>query len=258
MTGMPEADDGTARGEAHPRRAALIRLAAAVAIGAAIGVGLFVWAGSPGGGDDRPAVEGTGGDATRTEAPADEGRPADEAPDDDADGPSPDDGSADGGDPGDSDRDEPGANSPGIEMAPEPDPSASPPGSVGELPPRPDLEIPAGPDAPVSEVDGLVDGFPVEVIAVARTATVLSSSVSSDGSRLHASVEATDSRSVAEVMDGYTGLLGELGFTWTTIGATDGGTAISFTREGHVVVVSARPEAEGSLFTVLGILDEAG
>ncbi|MFD1717161.1 hypothetical protein [Georgenia deserti] len=149
-----------------------------------------------------------------------------------------------------------GANSPGIEMAPDADRSERPPGAVGPLPRTPALDVPEGPDAPESAVDALVDNFPTQLIDVAASSTVLSSSVSSDGHRLHVSVEATDTRSVAEVMERYTSALRELGFTATPANATAGSTATSYSRDGHSVVVSARPQTGGTRFTVVGSFDE--
>lgn len=238
-------------------RSVAVRIAFALALGAAIGVGIFLWTGAPG-----PSSPPSGPDAGRVSEPTtvptpdsvggaatDDGT-ADDGPADDAQDGRPDDDAPDGS------AGEPGANRPGIEAAPEPEESPRPPGAVGPLPERPDLDVPSGPRAPVSAVDALVDGFPTRVITVAAGSNVLSSSVSSDGGRLQASLEATSGRSVAEVMDHYTELFRDLGFTWSAADATVGGTAFSFTRDGHSVVVSARPQAEGSLYTVFGILDQ--
>lgn len=226
-------------------RSVAVRVALALALGAAIGVGVFLWTGAPGA--SGPPAASAGPDGARATAPPTPGTADDAAEDDTQEG------STDDAPPT---TDQPGANSPGIEAAPEPEESPRPPGAVGEIPEQPDVAVPEGPRTPATVVDGLVDGFPADVIAIPAGSTVLSSSVSSDGDRLQASLEATNRGSVAEVMKQYTERFRELGFTWSTTDATAGATAFSFTRGGHTVVVSARPQAEGSLFTVFGILDQ--
>jgi hypothetical protein len=230
------------------------RIALAAAIGVAVGVGIFLWIGSandPGAG--APAtpsghVNGTTDPPPSGATTPTSGASADET-DAEADAPAP-------GDDTDGSSAAPGANSPGIEAAPEPEESPRPPGVVGPLPTPPPLDVPAGPAAPIATRDDLVKGFPSDVIALADSSTVLSSSLTSDGERIQASLEATDTAPVADVIARYTERLVELGFTWSTAEAPDDSTAVSFTRKGHTVVISARPQAEGSLFTVFGIFDE--
>jgi len=151
---------------------------------------------------------------------------------------------------------EPFTNSPGIEAPPEPDPTPTVPGAVGPLPTLPDVAVPAAPAEPVTAVDALVKGFPTDVLPLDAGSSVLSSSLAGDGDRLLATVEATDPASPDQVLARTTDQLVALGFTWSETPATSGSTARSFTRDGHMVVVSVRPQSDGSLFRIVGILDE--
>lgn len=235
-----------------PRHGSLAaRLAIGIALGALAGFGIFVWSGALG---ERTAVVGDS-DAGSSGTASESGHPA--PVEDETASPSPR-ASDDAGQDATPDAEEPVANSPGIEMAPTPDPSPRPPGAVGPLPTLPAVDVPPAPEEPATTVGAIVAGFPSTLIPMAATSTVLSSSVTADGGWIQASVEATDPGSVTEVLDRYIAAFRELGFTWSAADAASGSTAASFSRDGHTVVVSARPQAEGSLFTIVGILREEG
>ena len=239
----------------RPRRAAALRVAAAVAAGGALGVGIYFGLDAfdllPSG--DAPSAATQGGPAapdarsgSSTSAPSDPGDSAD--PDDSAD-------PADPSDPA-SDPDRPTVNEPGIEAAPQPSSSPAPPGAVGPLPVLPALVVPDGPASPETAQGALVASFPREVIALSDTATVLTSSASGDGQRLLVTVEASDTAPPADVLERTTQRLVALGFTWSTTPAADGGDARTFLRDGHTVSVAVRPQADGALLRIVGILDE--
>lgn len=253
------------------RRPALLRVSAAVLAGGVLGVAIFLWLGPSG----DPAAEpgGPGVAAAPTPRESQTGTPDPSTPTSPAPAPaeSADPGSAPGSDPDAPATQTPAprapfTNSPGIEAAPEPtpdpgaqpgpDPTPSAPGAVGPLPALPEVPVPTVPEAPESAVDALVDGFPVDVLPLPSGSAVLSSSVSGDGGRMLATVETTDPADPAAVLQRWTDHLVGLGFTWGEAPATDGTTARSFLRDGHVVVVSVRPQADGSLVRVVGILAE--
>lgn len=244
------------------RRRRLLTVTAALALGVAVGLG--VWAATRPGGDVDPAAA-TAGLADRT-VDATAGTEGDDATagtegtgatagTEEADGTAALPGADGSAGAGAADGTAPGANSPGIEAAPDADPDEPEAGTVGALPSLPALQVAAGTE-PASAVGSLVEGFPSEIISLAPSSTVLSSSVSSDGQRLQAAVEATDTRSVDEVLASYGETLGALGFAASQSPATAGSTAVTFTRSSHVVVVSARPQSDGALFTVAAVLDE--
>ncbi|MHB1064833.1 MAG: hypothetical protein ACYC1Z_10190 [Georgenia sp.] len=252
---------GESRTADRSRRLLLVRGAGAVALGVVVGLGVWSLTRPSDGADVPAATAGPSADDTLGAPDGTAPSVLEPAPDvatgtdPGTDGPGPT--SEDGGPAGGQVASGLGANSPGIEMVPDVDPAAAEPGTVGALPSLPALEV-AGDTAPAFAVDALVAEFPTEVITLAPSSTVLSSSVSSDGRRLQASVQATDTGSVADVLAYFTDTLGALGFAATESPTTAGSTAVSFTRGPHVVVVNAHPQSGGAVFTVAGVLDEAG
>ncbi|MBO3662605.1 hypothetical protein [Microbacterium stercoris] len=235
----------------RPRRATALRVAAAVAAGGALGVGIYFGLDAF---DVLPSGDAPGA-ATQGGPPAPDARAGSSTS-----SPSKADDSADPADPSDpadpADPDRPTVNQPGIEAAPQPSSSPAPPGAVGPLPVLPALVVPPGPASPETAQGALVASFPREVIALSDTATVLTSSASGDGRRLLVTVEASDTAPPADVLDRTTLRLVALGFTWSTTPAADGGDARTFLRDGHTVSVAVRPQADGALLRIVGILDE--
>lgn len=246
-------------------RRSLLMAAATLALGVVVGLG--VWAATrPGDDADPAAVASSTSDGTADATAGTQGAGATAGTEGtdatagtqgtDGTGALPGaDGSADTGASAGSDAQ--GANSPGIEGAPDVDPDEPEAGTVGALPTLPALQVAAGTE-PASAVGSLVAGFPSEVVTLTSSSTVLSSSVSGDGQRLQAAVEATDTRSVDEVLAYYGETLGALGFAAGESPATAGSAAVAFTRATNVVVVSARPQSDGALFTIVAVLDETG
>lgn len=98
-------------------------------------------------------------------------------------------------------------------------------------------------------------GFPRTVITLAPRSSVIFSSVSSEGSRLQAGLEATSSLAPREVIAYYRKALSALGLVANAAPAVAGSTAWAFVRDASTVTVTAAPDPSGgSRYFVHGVL----
>ncbi|SIN90554.1 hypothetical protein [Agromyces cerinus] len=172
-----------------------------------------------------------------------------------------------------------GADAPGTATGPNGDDSAAgasePPGSSGDdgnasevLPPlepmsglpdpvvpTPFVSSPLPPDAAVS--GGLVDGFPAG-IAVYEASEIVSSSVSSAGEHLQATLAARTEAGPQAVLDFYSQHFGSLGLTSTIAPAVGGSRALSFANGGDSLVVTVTGGSAGTDYTVFATLTAQG
>lgn len=132
--------------------------------------------------------------------------------------------------------------------------AAEGPGAAAPLPALPPLAIPSPTPGSASTEGDLVDGFPDDVISVPAVATVLTTSVSSDGTVIQVTLTATSPDGASETLDFYRRTLGGLGFAESPRPAVAETTAVAFTRGGNALLVSVRPEGRGSAFSVSGVL----
>ncbi|SDU50452.1 hypothetical protein [Jiangella alkaliphila] len=136
----------------------------------------------------------------------------------------------------------------------------------GTAPPRLDELYGDAPAAePLAEVpaDGsasgeLVDGFPVGVIDLVPDATVTSSAVSAEGSRVQVSLEATVAVSPEEVLGHYRARFVAGGFAEDPVPAVAGTSAAAFSRSADALVVSSRTSGDETVFSVTGVLVAQG
>jgi hypothetical protein len=137
-------------------------------------------------------------------------------------------------------------------------PTGSTPGAL--VPPTADVPRLTGPLPPTASARGaLVAGFPVKIVPVPAGATVVSSSVSAEGSRLQVGLEASTAASPADVLAGYVQTFTASGFITTDSPAGAGTTATAFVRgnEGLVLTLRARLGG-GTELSVAGTLVAEG
>jgi hypothetical protein len=101
----------------------------------------------------------------------------------------------------------------------------------------------------------VVAGFPRTVISLPPRSTVIFSSVSSEGSRLQAGLEATSSLAPKEVIAYYRKAFSALGLVANTAPAVAGSTAWAFVRDASTITVTTAPDPSGgSRYSVHGAL----
>lgn len=98
----------------------------------------------------------------------------------------------------------------------------------------------------------LVSGFPSQVMPTAPDSTVQSSSVTSEGTRLQATLSAHTTRSVEELFDFYRVTLAPFGLYDSPTAAPSGSTAISFTRDTGSIVLTATTDGKGTTYVAFG------
>jgi hypothetical protein len=121
--------------------------------------------------------------------------------------------------------------------------------------PRLTLPLPAT----ASARGALVAGFPVTIVPVPAGATVVSSSVSAEGSRLQVGLEASTAASPADVLAGYVQAFTAAAFITTDSPAGAGATATAFVRGNDGVVLTLRERLGGGTeLSVAGTLTAQG
>jgi hypothetical protein len=137
-------------------------------------------------------------------------------------------------------------------------PTGSTPGSL--VIPTPDVPRLTGPlPATASARGALVTGFPVEIVPVPAGATVVSSSVAAEGSRLQVGLEASTAASPADVLAGYVQAFTAAGFITTDSPVGAGTTATAFVRANEGLVLTLRERLGGGTeLSVAGTLVARG
>jgi hypothetical protein len=137
-------------------------------------------------------------------------------------------------------------------------PTGSTPGAL--VIPTPDVPRLTGPlPATASARGALVTGFPVAIVPVPAGATIVSSSVAAEGSRLQVGLEASTAASPADVLAGYVQAFTAAGFITTDSPAGAGTTATAFVRENDGLVLTLRARLGGGTeLSVAGTLVAQG
>ena len=151
-----------------------------------------------------------------------------------------------------------GVSKPATEVLPPAPPTGlplAPSATVGPAGPRLTMPLPAT----TSARGALVAGFPVKIVPVPAGATVVSSSVSAEGSRLQVGLEASTAASPADVQAGYVQALTATGFITTDSPAGAGATATAFVRDNDGLVLTLRERVGGGTeLSVAGTLTAQG
>ncbi len=127
-------------------------------------------------------------------------------------------------------------------------------GAAGKLPKSTPVPNPvSGPLPPTaSAVGSVAKGYPNDVMPAAPKSSISATSVSSQGKRLQASLTATTTLAVIDILAFYRTTLAKYGMYDTAAPALDGSTALTFTRGGNSVTLTATPVAGGSTYVVYG------
>lgn len=117
-----------------------------------------------------------------------------------------------------------------------------------------------GPAPATAQRNGAVAaGFPVKVVPVPKGVTVVSSSVSSEGTHVQLGMQASSSSSPAQVLSAYDAALGATGFTPSSSPAVAGSTAHTYVHGSDGVVVTVRARLGGGTeISLSGALTTAG
>lgn len=135
-----------------------------------------------------------------------------------------------------------------------PESSAQPKPSLG-------VDIPHLTQAPTSaSAHGtLVSDFPADLVPVPEHATVVSSSITSQGDHVQVGLSATDDGGPDETRAGYTARMTTLGYLTTDVDAAPGAAATQYVRGRDVVVLTVRPRTGGGTELVItGVLVVGG
>lgn len=136
-----------------------------------------------------------------------------------------------------------------------------PPGGAAQgLPASKVLPYPVNAPLPksASAVGALATGYPSEALPAAPGSKVRTSSVASEGTHLQVSLTARTSAAVTEVVAFYRTALARYGMYDTPSPALNGATAVSFTRGGNSVTVTATPGSAGTSYVVFGAFTVKG
>lgn len=135
-----------------------------------------------------------------------------------------------------------------------PESSAAPSPSLGvELPHL--TQAPSSADAHGS----LVQGFPSDLVPVPEDATIVASSITSQGDHVQVGLTATEEGGPDQVGADYTARMAGLGYLTTHADAAPGSTATQYVRGRDVVVLTLRPRTGGGSELVLtGVLVVSG
>lgn len=98
----------------------------------------------------------------------------------------------------------------------------------------------------------LVAGFPTNLLPIATDATVSSSSVTTEGDRMQAGVEASSPLAVPDVIAYYQAAYAALGLSAREIDAISGSSAYAFAQGDNTITLTVVPTASGSTFTLFG------
>lgn len=135
------------------------------------------------------------------------------------------------------------------------DPAAAP-----ALPPSTPVPYPVSAPLPktASATGGIVEGFPTAVIPPVPGAKVTTSSVASDSPKLQVSLTGTTTGSVTDVVGFYRQALAKFGMYDTAAPALGGATAVTYSRDGNAVTLTATPVDSGTSFALFGTFTTAG
>lgn len=134
------------------------------------------------------------------------------------------------------------------------------PAAVPALPPSTPIPYPVSAPLPksASATGGIVDGFPTAVIPQLPGSKVATSSVASESPNLQVSLTGTTSGSVTDVLDFYRQALAKFGMYDAAAPALDGATAVTYSREGNAVTVTATPGKSGTSYALYGTFTAKG
>lgn len=135
------------------------------------------------------------------------------------------------------------------------DPAAAP-----ALPPSTPLPYPVAAPLPktASATGGLVDGFPTAVLPQLPGSKVATSSVAADSPNLQVSLTGTTSGSVTDVVDFYRQALAKFGMYDAAAPALGGATAVTYSRDGNAVTLTATPGKSGTSYALYGTFTAKG
>lgn len=128
------------------------------------------------------------------------------------------------------------------------------PQATPALPPSTPLPYPvSGPlPASASASGRLVAGFPAAVLPQAPDSRIASSSIATQAPRLQVALEAHTGQGVAELLAFYRTALAQYGMYDSPAPAAAGSTAVTFSRDGDSVTVTATPETTGTSYVIYG------
>lgn len=134
------------------------------------------------------------------------------------------------------------------------------PKAVPALPPSTPIPYPVSAPLPktASATGGIVEGFPTGVIPQLPDSKVKTTSVASDSPNLQVSITGTTSGSVNDVVAFYRQALAKFGMYDAAAPALDGATAVTYSREGNAVTLTATPIASGTSYAIFGTFTAKG
>lgn len=103
--------------------------------------------------------------------------------------------------------------------------------------------------------EGIVDAFPTDVILVPSDSEVLSSSVTSDGTRVQAALDATAASSCADLLIAYRSWFTRGDFTETTTSETADHAQLTFTRGTESATLTTTTERDGCTIALIAVLE---
>ncbi|GIT79661.1 hypothetical protein LLS1_13300 [Leifsonia sp. LS1] len=135
------------------------------------------------------------------------------------------------------------------------DPAASP-----ALPPSTPIPYPVSAPLPksASATGGIVEGFPDILVPQLQGSKVSTSSVASDSPNLQVSLTGTTSGSVTDVVEFYRQALAKVGMYDTAAPALGGATAVTYSRDGNAVTLTATPGDSGTSYALYGTFTAKG
>ncbi|MBC7402288.1 MAG: hypothetical protein H7279_03810 [Microbacteriaceae bacterium] len=108
-----------------------------------------------------------------------------------------------------------------------------------------------------SHSGGLVAGFPASV-SLAQNSTVITSSISSNGTKVQATVYATTSAPSSTVLDFYASLFAKGSLAGLKIPAAAGSTAIAYSGGPNSLTLTVSTIPSGSAYSLFGVFETAG
>lgn len=124
--------------------------------------------------------------------------------------------------------------------------------SLPAVPPAAPLVV-GGAPVGASELKSLVAGFP-SALALAPGSSIVSSSVTSSGAIMQATLEATTATAAAEVVDFYTDLFAAVQLASSPAESVSGSNAVTFARGTDSVTLTVTPATNGSRYSLFGVL----
>ncbi|MFF2053428.1 hypothetical protein ACFVU2_17640 [Leifsonia sp. NPDC058194] len=169
----------------------------------------------------------------------------------------------------------PAAGAPAAPAAPAPTAQSSPPAAgkrfttevipadpqaTPALPPSTPIPYPVSAPLPktASATGGIVEGFPTTVLPQLPGSKVKTTSVASDSPNLQVSLTGTTDGSVTDVVGFYRQALAKFGMYDAAAPALDGATAVTYSRDGNAVTLTATPNQSGTSFALFGTFTAKG